>query len=699
MAGYIGGTPVSKLWLGATPIQKAWIGGTLFFTSGAIANLTVQVSGFTARARFDVTGSYESAEVQYSADNATWSTGEILDTAPGGVGYLSTYRTFTPGGAAYFRVRGFSQNAGAGTPGDWVLASSTISQNQAPSVTISPASLTLQVGQSATVTATATDPEEGSLPKTFRSTDTAIATVTSGGVVTVHAVGSCSIIARTVDSFGASDEATCALTAIMAAPGAFTLSLSMSGVTGSLSWTASAGATSYDVHRGGVLIASGVTARTFTDGNLARDSEFFWHVVARNSTGTTSSNTVSGVTVPNAPSLPLISNITSTGATISRDVNEQPAHFIGWRIRLASTGFEGPMLSPLETEYPWGGLTQSTYYEFDMEYYNAAGGSGYGPNEHFTTLSNIPQAPAYVTVTTRSWLEWGAQRGEVKIQWPDAVSDSSWNYVLERSLGGEFYDLVETGPCTGGMRTKTIDVGTETGVFAYRVYFTRSGYADSAATSGSGTLSPRSNAGAPGISISDDSVCFNGSPFYKKTITCGATPAGWTLKMQETDSGYSSVIETLIDSTTITSNTDNTVAGPGGFNYYRAYRYRSNSEAPTGVDTTAISTGARVTTSATLCLPQLGSVTATANGLTASCTAVAGNYCESILYKIYRNGSEVVYNKVNTSPNGGAYSLQSYTGSNGDVISYDAQACGGKDGAGPYGAQGGDSVTLSNTEG
>ena len=92
------------------------------------------------------------------------------------------------------------------------------------------------------------------------------------------------------------------LTASASPPGAFTLSGTAYCNTSpppapavQLSWTASSGATSYDLYRNGSLYTSGLTGTSFdNNANVAAGQTYTYYVAARNATGTTQSNTIHG---------------------------------------------------------------------------------------------------------------------------------------------------------------------------------------------------------------------------------------------------------------------------------------------------------------------------------------------------------------------------------------------------------------------
>lgn len=730
MPGDIGSTRVGKLWIGATLLSKAWIGGTLFFTSGAIANLIVQVSGSTARVSFGVTGSYESAEVQYSSDNVTWSTGEIIDTVPGGTGYLSTYRTFSPGGVAYFRVRGYPLNAAGGTPGDWVLASSTISANQAPSVTISPASMTLQVGQSATVTGTATDPEEGSLPVTYRSSNTAIATVTSGGVVTVHAVGSCGIIAETQDSYGAADEATCALTTtgITDAPSLYIYPIETCTATGPR-WQGQiavpgGGSLAIGSGRELVLMRGPTQIATYTstfaghtdtlpgvgyEGDSLGYSWFYRHA-SSGSTGPSNAGTLTfSWDNPCAPSPPTDLTIPTVGTTsfafafFDASTNED-----GLLLEDATQGTQlwsraaSPSTSTINDTAT--GLTPGSTLRVVAVAHRTINGVVYRSrrsNEITVTMQTLAPVTPTPDLINVSYVTNGVVTNRARVEWVNTANSTGWWYKIRRydSLGSiaDLGTYASNGADTVNQFDNSVPFEDD---YYYSIKYVQDAAGsnprneESSFTRHIGTSDP----GAPGLSVADSSTCFNDAPVYKKTLTCGSTPAGWTLRAEETNSGYSSVIEPLIDSTTQNTAVDESVAAPGGVNYYRAYRYRANSAAPGGYDTTATSTASRSTTTAAPCAPKLGAISASKVGTIASCTCAAGANCESFLVEVYNDGVQVQYYWIDTIPNGGTYSLQDYTGGvAGDVILFHVVACGSDAGGAPFGDVKEASVTLTSS--
>jgi hypothetical protein len=86
-----------------------------------------------------------------------------------------------------------------------------------------------------------------------------------------------------------------------APPGPFSLTATPECSGGSpqvrLNWTASSGATSYDVYRNGSLYYSGLTGTQFLNTAVTAGTTYTYYVKARNAYGSTDSNTVT-VTAP-----------------------------------------------------------------------------------------------------------------------------------------------------------------------------------------------------------------------------------------------------------------------------------------------------------------------------------------------------------------------------------------------------------------
>ena len=96
----------------------------------------------------------------------------------------------------------------------------------ATGITVSPATLTLEVGKTQTLTATIQPADATDKSVTWTSSNTSIATVSTSGKVTAKAAGSCTITATTKDGSGL--KATCQLTVVQPVTGITLSSSSLS---------------------------------------------------------------------------------------------------------------------------------------------------------------------------------------------------------------------------------------------------------------------------------------------------------------------------------------------------------------------------------------------------------------------------------------------------------------------------------------
>jgi cellulose 1,4-beta-cellobiosidase len=172
-------------------------------------------------------------------------------------------------------------------------------------------------------------------------------------------------------------------TTVVSPPSAPTsLTSNVSGSTVVLNWTASSGATAYNVYRGSTsgsetLYASGIGATTYTDLGVASGRTYFYYVTATNTAGGSSaSNEVSAVLKPDPPT-----GVTATGRTTSIAV--------AWAASSGATGYNvyrsttsGSGYTGLGTGISTLSYVDSTALDGVMYYYvvkasNSGGTSGY----------------------------------------------------------------------------------------------------------------------------------------------------------------------------------------------------------------------------------------------------------------------------------------------------------------------------------
>ena len=169
-------------------------------------------------------------------------------------------------------------------------------------------------------------------------------------------------------------------------------------LTPSLTWSASSGATSYDVYVGTTSpppLATNTTATSYAPGTLSTSTMYYWQIVARNLAGTGASQTWSFMTVPPPPATPAL----TTPANSATGVSATPV--LTWNAASGATSYKvyfGTAVAPplvtstLGTSYSPGSLTAGTLYYWKVLAVNP-GGSAASTTWSFTTQVAPPPAP------------------------------------------------------------------------------------------------------------------------------------------------------------------------------------------------------------------------------------------------------------------------------------------------------------------
>jgi hypothetical protein len=199
------------------------------------------------------------------------------------------------------------------------------------------------VGMPLTLVATASS----GLTVSFASTTTTVCTV-SGASAAFIAAGSCSITATQAgnSTYAAATAVSLSFTVNAANPAAPTGLSAMAGnATVALSWSASSGATSYNVYRGttpggesATALATGITTTTYTDSTAVNNTTYYYKVAAVNEAGTSPMSNEASATPQLAK--PTISSFTANPASIASGSSST----LSW----ATTG--ATSLSPLRRE-------------------------------------------------------------------------------------------------------------------------------------------------------------------------------------------------------------------------------------------------------------------------------------------------------------------------------------------------------------
>jgi hypothetical protein len=141
-----------------------------------------------------------------------------------------------------------------------------------------------------------------------------------------------------------------------------------------VSWSGSTGATSYDVLRGGVAVASGLSSSTsvFHDSGLSPSTTYSYQVRAVNAGGSTLSNTATATTAAAPVSVPA----TPTGLTAK--AQSGPKVTLNWSLSTGATYYrvtrDGVQIGqPTAPPYEDTGVATSTRYTYGVAACNSAG--------------------------------------------------------------------------------------------------------------------------------------------------------------------------------------------------------------------------------------------------------------------------------------------------------------------------------------
>ena len=227
---------------------------------------------------------------------------------------------------------------------------------------------------------------------------------------------------------GSNSSATWSFTTLTPAPAAPVLVSPANGSTGvsttpTLSWSASSGATSYDVYFGTAStppLATNTTGVSYSPGTLSAGTLYYWRVVAKNTGGSNTSATWSFTTLVAGPPAPVLS-APANGAT---GVSTTPV--LSWTAASGATSYDvyfGTASSPplatntAGTTYSPGTLSAGTLYYWRVVAKNA-GGSNTSATWSFTTQVGAPPAPVLSApangatgVSTTSAVSWAAASG------------------------------------------------------------------------------------------------------------------------------------------------------------------------------------------------------------------------------------------------------------------------------------------------
>nr|WP_246027810.1 MULTISPECIES: glycoside hydrolase family 6 protein [Paenibacillus] len=237
----------------------------------------------------------------------------------------------------------------------------------------------------------------------------------------------------------------------------------------SLTWSASTGATSYNVKRattaGGpyTTIATGVTATSYTNTSLTNGTTYYYVVSAVNSAGESTNSTQAsatpqaGVTAPAAPaSLTATAgngqvSLTWSASTGATSYNVKRATTAGGPYTTIATGVTA-------TSYTNTSLTNGTTYYYVVSAVNSAGESANSTQASATPQAavSVPAAPTSLTAT--------AGDAQVSLTWSASAGATSYNVKRATTAGGPY-----TTVATGVSGTSYTNTGLTNGTTYYYV--------------------------------------------------------------------------------------------------------------------------------------------------------------------------------------------------------------------------------------
>jgi fibronectin type 3 domain-containing protein len=210
-----------------------------------------------------------------------------------------------------------------------------------------------------------------------------------------------------------------------------------------LTWSASTGATSYNVYRGtspggegGTAIASGIAGTTYTNTGLANGTIYYYKVAAVNSAGTSpQSNELSATPQAAPPPTPTGLTATPGNGSVSLSWNASVGAATYNVYRSTTPGGEGttPLYSGVTgTSGIDTAVTNGTTY-----YYTVAAVNGYGTSAQSTEVSATPQGGAPPPAPTGLTATAGPSSGQITLTWNGSSGATSYNIYRGTSPNGE----------------------------------------------------------------------------------------------------------------------------------------------------------------------------------------------------------------------------------------------------------------------
>jgi len=204
----------------------------------------------------------------------------------------------------------------------------------------------------------------------------------------------------------------------------------------SLTWTASSGATSYNIYRATTsgtetLLQSGVSSTTFTDSSVTNGTTYYYKVAAVNAGGTSPlSSEVSATPQVAAPAAPTNLTATAGNAQVSLTWTTSSGATSYNIYRSTTSGAETLLASGVSsTSYTDSSVSNGTTYYYKVAALNAGGTSPLSSEVSATPQVPAPAAPTNLTAT--------AGNAQVSLTWTASSGATSYNVYRSTSSGAE----------------------------------------------------------------------------------------------------------------------------------------------------------------------------------------------------------------------------------------------------------------------
>jgi fibronectin type 3 domain-containing protein len=226
-----------------------------------------------------------------------------------------------------------------------------------------------------------------------------------------------------------------------------------------LNWTASSGATAYDVKRsittgGPYAQISTPTVPNFTDTGLTNGTKYFYVISASNSVGQSANSAeVNATPVLPTPATPTGLAATAGNAQVSLNWNASTGATSYQVKRSTASGSETQISAPTSNSFTDTDLTNGTKYFYVVSAVNSGGESA-----NSSEVNATPTAPASPPATPTG-LQATAGNAQVSLSWNASTGATSYNVKRSTANGGPFSATLASPAVTNYIDT-TVTNGT-----------------------------------------------------------------------------------------------------------------------------------------------------------------------------------------------------------------------------------------------